>query len=442
MPGKKGESVFRRSPGSRGRILTILLAAACCLVIFPPSSGAQEKAVALGDLIREALEKSPEILAAESRAAASAFRIPQAKSLPDPMLMIGYQNEGWERYTYGDMPDAQWMFSASQMFPFPGKLSVKGEMASRDAEGLVSARDTMRLRVVARVRELYHDLFRTYKDIDLLKDLGVFFSKVEDAAVARYSAGKGMQQEVLMAQREKYMLLEREEMLRQKVESLEAMLNTTIGREVNAPLGRPEEPVSSANGRPLDEMLRMARERSPEIRAREKMVAASEAKVRMARLEYYPDFTISANVMERGGGFEDMWSVTTAINIPLYYRTKQRQGVYEAEASLAEARRELEAARLMISAGIRDNYAMARAAERLMDLYRNGLIPKTYQDFEAALAGYIAGGTDALTVITRLQSLIDFELLYWAQFAEREKAFARMEAIAGVMDMPSGEEAK
>ena len=45
------------------------------------------------------------------------------------MFMFGYQNEGHDRYTYGEMQGAQWMFSASQMFPFPGKLPLKGEMA-------------------------------------------------------------------------------------------------------------------------------------------------------------------------------------------------------------------------------------------------------------------------------------------------------------------------
>jgi hypothetical protein len=30
-------------------------------------------------------------------------KVPQARSLPDPMFMTGYQNEGWKKYTYGEM---------------------------------------------------------------------------------------------------------------------------------------------------------------------------------------------------------------------------------------------------------------------------------------------------------------------------------------------------
>ncbi len=130
----------------------------------------------------------------------------------------------------------------------------------------------------------------------------------------------------------------------------------------------------------------------------------------------------------------DMWALTATINIPLYYKTKQRQGVLEAEAMQMEARRELEATKLMIASNIRDNYSMIRTAERLMDLYKSGLIPKGYQDFESSLAGYAAGKVEAQTVISRLKSLIEFENLYWAQLAEREKAIARVESSAGMAE--------
>lgn len=389
----------------------------------------------LRDLIEEGLQNSPEIMASESRALAAGYRPPQAGSLPDPMIMFGYQNEGWERYTFGEEPDAQWMFSVSQMFPFPGKLSLKEEMARQDAEGTSIIHESVKLKTIARIRELYYDLFLAYKNIDLIKERTELFSRIEDAALARYSSGMGMQQEVLMAQTEKYMLLEKEEMQKQKIQSLEAMLNSTVGRDVNAPLGRPEAQTLSLETKSLDELLNKAYEHSPEIRARQRMVAAAEARVKMAEKEYYPDFTLAANYFTRGGGqFMDMWSLTTTINIPVFYRTKQRQAWLEANAALAEAKRMLEATRLMVASAIRDTYSMWKTAKRLADLYKEGLMPKTYQDFESALTGYTNGKTEAITVINRLKALIDFETLYWAQVAEREKALARFEAMTGIVE--------
>jgi outer membrane protein TolC len=385
----------------------------------------------LQDLLDEALKNNHEIHLTGYRVAASTYRIPQVQTLPDPMIMFGYQNEGFKQYTLGKEQGAQWMFSASQMFPFPGKLALKGEVAERESEGIKASFKGTWLKTVEKVKELFYDLFFAYKSMDLVRDRAVLFSRTEDAAMARYSSGMGVQQEVLMAQTEKYMLLEREEMLKQKIQSTETMLNATLGRDINAPLGRPEERGATELAENMQELITVHVENSPFVKEKEKLVAAAEAKVRMAEKEYYPDFTVSAGYFRRGGEFMDMWSLTTAVNIPIFYRTKQRQAVLEAKANLAEAEHELIASKAMLASIIRDNYSMARTAERLMELYRNGLVPKTYQDFESALVGYRTGKVEAITVISRLKALIEYETLYWGQFAEREKAIARLETITG-----------
>jgi hypothetical protein len=92
----------------------------------------------------------------------------------------------------------------------------------------------------------------------------------------------------------------------------------------------------------------------------------------------------------------------------------------------------------MLASSLRDNYSMIKSAEKLMELYKEGLIPKTIQDFQLALTGYTVGKVEALTVINRLKALLDFELLYWTQFSEREKAIARIEALAGIVDFNLG----
>jgi outer membrane protein TolC len=408
-----------------------------CLVSFVLGTAHAEE-LKLQDLINQALAGNHEVHIAGYRVEAAGYRIPQAKSLPDPMFMFGYQNEGWRSYTYGKMQDAQWMFSASQMFPFPGKLALKGEMASKEAEGLRESYSGARLKTVERVKELFYDLLFAHKSIDIIRDRTALFSRIEDAAVARYSSGMGPQQEVLMAQTEKYMLVEREEMLRQKVQSIEAMLNATLGRDVNAPLGTPEVPPGTLIAATLEGLLSGHVDNSPFVKEKEKMVAAAETKVKMAEREYYPDFTLNASYFSRGGGqFEDMWSLTTTINIPIFYRTKQRQAVLEAKVLLSQAEHEVLAAKTMLSSAIRDNYSMMKTAERLMELYREGLIPKANQDVESAVAGYVTGKIEAITVISRLKALLDFETLYWGQFAEREKAAARLQTLAGTIE-PGG----
>lgn len=402
------------------------------LILFvSPEAFASE--LRLQDLIQEVIKNNPEIQAAQAGVNVAQHKIPQAGSLPDPMVMLGYQNMGYKSYTFGDSNDAAWMFSTSQMFPLWGKRALKGEMATQEAEGLKASSRNISLKTITRVKELYFDLLFAYKNKELIQDKTDLFARIEDAALARYASGMAPQQEVLMAQTEKYLLLEKNEMVNQKIQAAEGMLNATLGREVNSPLGRPQVPATLPYPFRLEDLLQMAKDNSPEIKLKEKMIKGAEVKARMAEKEYYPDVTLGANLFKKSGAFEDMWSLTAQINIPLFYEKKQRQGVLEAKAALSQNKQELLATRNMLASNLRDSYSMIKSAEKLMELYKEGLIPKTVQDFQLALAGYTVGKVEAITVISRLKAFLEFELLYWGQFVEREKAIARIEAIAGIM---------
>ncbi len=429
---------------TKGRGSGIGRAIFCVIVLFvisaisAPLYAESDNNLHLDDLIQEALKNSPDLLVSESKVTASAYRIPQARALPDPMFMFGYQNEGFRRITIGEEIGAMGMFSLSQMLPFPGKRGLKGEMATKDTESTAAMYKAAQLKIIATLKQLYYELFLAHKNIDILTKLTEYFSRVEDAAAARYSSGMGSQQEVVMAQTEKYMLLEKEEMQKQKIQALQGMLNSTVGRDVNAPLGRPVEFASIQYNFSVEELIQMAKSNSPEIKARQRMVEAADAKVKMAKKEYYPDFTLGASYYPRTQGLMDMWNLTATVNIPIFYKSKQEPAVQEAQANLLGAKRELTATEYMLSSSIRENYSMTRTAERLMKIYKEGLIPKTYQDFQLALSGYASGKIEAITAISRLKALLDTELLYWGQYAEREKAIARLEAITGNTDSLPG----
>jgi len=400
---------------------------------------AAEATLELQPLISEALQNNHDVWVAGEKWKASSSRVKLAGSLPDPMVMIGYQNEGWNEYTFGKMEGAQWMYSVSQMFPFWGKRALKEEMASREADTAEAMHRAARLGTVARVKELYFDLFQTYQELDLVRERTSLFGQIEEAALARYATGMGQQQEVLMAQTEKYMLLEREAMLNQKRRSLQAMLIAAVGRDQSGPLGRPEEPSAAPVSASEDELVRQAIERSPEVASREKMLKASEAGVHMAQKEYYPDVTLAGTVAKRSGEFEDMWSLTATFNIPLYYKSRQGAALASARAMSIAAIHDLAGIKAMLASSVRENYSMVRSSETLMNLYRTGLIPKTRQDFDLSLAGYRTGKAEEITVISRLKALLDYETAYWTQFVTRQKAIARLDALTGIGDQAAAQ---
>jgi outer membrane protein TolC len=236
------------------------------------------------------------------------------------------------------------------------------------------------------------------------------------------------------------MLLERQAMADQKIQAMEGMLNAAVGRDVRSPLSRPAEVSPTPCLLSLDDLLLQSKDLSTELKAKAQMVQGTEAKIKMAQKEYYPDFTLGANLFKRSGIYQDMWSLTATVNIPLFYRDKQRQGVLEAEAAKRQAQKELQATEIMLASSLRENYSMIRSGEKLMKLYQEGLLPKARQDIQLSLSGYVTGKVEAITVISRLKTLLDIELLYWSQLVEREKAIARLETLTGSTEIPIQDE--
>lgn len=406
----------------------------CMVLMYSGCAFGQDTSVTLGDLIATALQNSPEIKASEAKAAAMAQKVPMEGSLMDPMLSLGYQNEGLKKYSYGESPDAQWMFSLAQTFPWPGKRTIQEEAAALDAQAEKASAEMVRREVILKVTQAYYDLVLITKELDLIRTRRPLIEQMEDIALKRYAAGMLTQDEVLMAQAEKYMLLEAEEMAQGRKESAEAMIRQAMGSTDAAPLGRPVEALPTVFTYMQDELIDRANRESPEIRMREKLMLASIKRLGRSKKEAWPDVTVMGKYSSRGGGLEDMAELTFSVPLPLYYNSRQAAGISEASWMNASAQKELEASKFKAASEIRDNLAMIHAADRIMQLYRNALIPKSRQVIDAALASFSSGRMEASMALAKLKAPFDYELTAWQQQVLREKAIARIKAITGDLE--------
>src|SRR5262245_58271142 len=93
-----------------------------------------EQPLELSALVQETLAHNPEIHAAQQRYRAALARPSQAGSLPDPMIEGGYHNERITPLTLGESDFSFLRFGASQEVPFPGKLSLREDIASWEAD--------------------------------------------------------------------------------------------------------------------------------------------------------------------------------------------------------------------------------------------------------------------------------------------------------------------
>src|SRR5512138_574486 len=116
----------------RARTLLLLLAATPAAALSPPPAAADDPVLAR--LIEESLAARPELLGARERARAERERIPQASTLPDPVLTLGLQNDGFRELMIGKMESSYYQLMLSQGIPWPGKLGLRSDAARLAAE--------------------------------------------------------------------------------------------------------------------------------------------------------------------------------------------------------------------------------------------------------------------------------------------------------------------
>jgi outer membrane protein TolC len=197
----------------------------------------------------------------------------------------------------------------------------------------------------------------------------------------------------------------------------------------------PEEIEKSILNISIDQFYEIAKKKSPTLKQMSEMVDSEQEELKLARKQYYPDFVLQATYFSRDGGsqeLENLWEVGLGLKVPLYFWRKERLGVQEAELNLKEVKEIYEDTTNTILFEIKDKYITANTAEKLMGLYKNGIIPQSRISLESAISGYQVGDVDFLTLLSSIVTLFNFEIEYYKQLSQYQISLARLEEITGV----------
>jgi len=384
----------------------------------------------LPDLIQEALVRNPELVAARKQWEAATNRIAQVRSLDDPILSVQLWNIPQPfKATQADNT----IFGLSQNLPFPGKLALKGDVASRSAEMTEQSVRAKERELVARLKQAYYDLFLAQKAVQIHHEQVELLRQFVAIANAKFRGGMGSQSDVLKAQVELSLLLQHLPVLEQRRKTAEAMLNTLLDRDPALPLGLAQEPAQLPLEESVDNLHRLALNDRPELKAAELDVQRSEQSRALAQRQYYPDFNVA---FQRFQNYQanDGFGAYVAMSIPFAFWTKPKYdaGVQEAEAAVSVAQAQQHTLENMTRFQINDLLAKLRATDQVATLYRTTILPQAEQSLESARVGYRAGKGGFLDLIDTQRAWRGFQLEYFKALVDRQYRLAELEQIVGV----------
>lgn len=398
----------------------------------------QQQRVDLQQLIQRALSVNPEVRAAQKRYEALAQRPRAEGALPDPMIGVGYNAVGYPLpgAGLGREPMANIGVMVGQEIPYPGKREIRADIARKEAEAERVNWQALQLTVVAKVKAAYYELQHGHQILKVISRNREVLDHMLQVAQNRYTAGQGIQQDVIRTQTQLSILEAQRIQVQTSIETAEAALNGVLSRPAGTPVGVPPEPRTPSGLPPYAELLNAAIASSPIVAREQRMIERSESALLLARKEWYPDFALNAGYYSMGS-MGNMYMLRADVRIPLW-GTKQRAGITEQANTLTQSRRSYEAMQQNLAAELKQQYVMAESAVRLMRLYADTVIPQANLALESALASYSTGKADFMTALQNFMTGVEYEMNYHQQLLAYHLAVTRLEQISTQQIAPEG----
>jgi len=386
-----------------------------------------------------ALQNNPALAAAGKQAAAMAEIPPQVGTLPDPRLAFDAVNLPADTFSTTQENMTQLRVGLSQKLPFPGKLDLKSEAARFEAEAARFDVDEFRLQLIRNVRINWWNLFYLDRALEIVRRNQTLLRQFISIAQTKYKVGKGLQQDVLLAQVELSKLLDIEIRLKGARRRGEARLNALLNRPTHLAISIPakvDEQLPEIEKEP--ELHQIALANRPLLKEKNRHIDAARSRVSLAEKDYYPDFRVGAgygfrqgNNTGRNDSRADFLTLGVSLNLPIFTGTKQDRALAQRKAEVAREQFARQDAIEAVWSETSEALANYRKSKDQASLFKTGIIPQSSQTVASMLAGYQVNKVDFLNLVRSQITLYNFETQYWKALAEARQSMARLDAAIG-----------
>ncbi|VAW38201.1 Heavy metal RND efflux outer membrane protein, CzcC family [hydrothermal vent metagenome] len=437
-----------RTNSKKPRSLTALLVIAAGTVFFSllPAALVQARsapepvcqALSLEKAVTIAMHNNPGLAAIQARYEAMSAVPSQRGSLPDPVLGLAVLNLPTDTLSLDQENMTQIQVGLTQRLPFPGKLELREKTADLEAEAVGQQVKEARLRLQSNVKIVWWDVFYLQQALDIVRSNQELLRSTVASTRTKYEVGKGLQQDVLLAQLELSKLMDREMALVNRLNKKKADLRALLELPASArcfALPRPARtklPVLS----PERALQARAVRFRPILQSLQKQRDAARERIKLADKDYYPDFTAGAAYgfrqdMPDGRRRADFVSFKLSMNLPVWSNSKQDKAVAQKTSEALSLSHKLRAMEDRVQAEVSRELSEYDSARQQSRFYENSIIPQAEQTATAMLKGYQVNKVDFLNVVRAQLALYNYKITYWRMLSRGFKALAALEAATG-----------
>ena len=423
---------------SMRRIVLFLIV---CWAFQPSAAGAagpiaQGETVDLSRCVAIALDRHPSILAAAGTLRAGETRIGQARSGYYPQVggSAGYSRT--EPISTSGLGGAYDSYSSNlslsqNLYDF-GKTSTQVRIQELNRDSSRSDLANVRTQVIFAVSQAFYGVLQTRRNRDVNREVVGQFQQHLEQARAFYEIGTKPKFDVTKAEVDlsnaRLNLLRAENAFR----LAQVALNNAIGLPEAPEYDLSDEPSFQRVEVDLEETLRRAYDRRPDLRSLAERKRALEEAIVLARKGYYPSLAGNASYGWGGGSFplDQGWSFGASVNIPLFSGYSTKYQVEEAQANLEVVTANDVSLRQAIYQEVKQAWLnLAAAADQVETAALS--VRQAGENLELANGRYAAGVGSPIEVTDALVAASNAKTSYNSALYDYKVAQASLEKAAG-----------
>lgn len=413
-------------------IKTLVLLAAGCL--FFGMNTVMANPVNLNQLIKIAVDNNPGLKSRKLAWQSLIHKYKQATSLNDPQLVYSEAVNPVETR----LGPQDRVLSLNQKFPYRGKLALKGEVVKKEIEMAKVGLDKASRDLIVDVKKSYYELVYLENAINLSLQNKQLLEKVSQLSNADYANKTSTLNDVAKAQ-SSYAQVSYD------VQLLEELRSTEKTR-INTLLNRPPEfkfevksgiTVPAKFKHDISRLYQWA-ESNEEITLADIEIQKSDVQSRLSRYSSLPDFNVGARYTQIGerdiaglaDNGKDGFAVSIGLNIPLN-RSKNKAIKDQARLMHLQKFEDKKALQNSLRNKVKGVYFKLNNSYRLIELYKNNLIPQANRAMQVAQLQYSENKGSIASYLETQTTWLNFQLAYQRAVADYWKNLTDMEKLTG-----------
>ncbi len=357
-----------------------------------------QQPLTLDEALRLAQDRSRQLPAQESAAAAAREMALAAGQLPDPTLKAGITNlpiNGADRFSLTRDFMTMRSVGVMQEFTRDEKRKARAARFDREAEAAEAGRAVALANLQRDTAMAWLDRHYQERMRELLAVQRAETALQIEAAEAAYRGGRGAQADVFAARSAVAQLDDRIRQIELQITTARTRLARWLGTDAEQALA---PPPGLAAVRLSPGILETQLEHHPQIALMLRQEAVARAEAHIAQSNKKSDWSVELMYSQRGSAYSNMVSVNVSIPLQLDQKNRQDREVSAKQAMAEQMRAQREEATREHVAETRSWLQQWHSLRDRLVQYDASLIPLTTERTRATIAAY-RGGTGTLPVV-------------------------------------------